>query len=156
MARQARTVRPGAWHHLWNRSPQPGGLVRDYADAREFALAITRLTVEAEAMAVWRLRPDGYDLLLRPPSALWLGTVMRDLLTVWGAGLRARHGLTGRLWPDRYRCTPIEDAEAVTTMVARWRGEAMAAGLVRWPWVRLPESGDEAVGVRGEDGTVAG
>lgn len=139
MARSARTVVPGRVHHVWNTSPLAEGVVRDHVDAREFALAIKEVGEGAGVDVLgWRLRRAGFHLLLRPDDGAGLGMWMRALMTVTGARHRSRHAITGRLWPDRYRCVALLDGPALASLVLALRHAARAEGRDAWPWVRLP------------------
>ncbi len=117
MSRLPRLCVPGLPHHVMWRGNNRQSV---FADAADKTLFLELLAEHARACSAqvhaYVLMDNHVHLLLTPPSAQALSTLMQAVGRAYVRRFNLRHGRTGTLWEGRYRSTVIDPAVTLACM----------------------------------------
>ncbi|MBN9410207.1 MAG: transposase [Burkholderiales bacterium] len=134
MARLPRLLLPGLPHHVIMRGNNRQAIVAD-DDDRRFMLELLQDGAAREAVAVhaWLIMDNHLHLLLTPPDAKSLPSLMQGVGRRYVRHFNARQQRSGTLWEGRYRGTVIEPARYLLSCMAYMDLHPVGAGLVADP-----------------------
>jgi len=142
MARLARLAVAGCVHHVLQRGIEHRPVFRDAADFQRMRADLGELCRAAGlALHAYVLMPDHFHLLLTPPDAAALSTMMQALGRRYVRAFNQRHGRAGTLWEGRFRSTVIDPEAHLLDALRYVELNPLRAGLVSdaatYPWSSL-------------------
>jgi REP element-mobilizing transposase RayT len=140
MPRSPRSVEPGGFYHVTARGNDQREIFVDSDDIdRRRHLALLERTVRKHGWIVFAycLMTNHIHLLVQVPEGN-LSVGMQEFLGEYARFSNARHGRTGHLFRNRFRCAAVED-EAHLRLAARYIDLNPVRARMRfrpeqWPW----------------------
>jgi len=158
MARIARVVVPGRWHHITQRGNRRQTVFFEDADRTLYLQLLIRHTRR------WSVRIVGYCLMSNhihliavPPAETALGKSLGRAHVDYARWLNLRRGETGHVWQNRFFSCPMDERHqwealryvernpvraGLVSEAAEWQWSSAAAhsdGIVRWNILDMAE-----------------
>ena len=138
MARMARVVAPGCWHHVTQRGNRQQTVFFGDADRIIYLQLLAHHCRKASVrIAGYCLMGNHVHLIVIPPTQTGLATALGQTHGDYARWLNIRRGEVGHLWQNRFYSCPLDERH-------RWEAlryvelNPVRAGLVRaaweWPW----------------------
>jgi putative transposase len=138
MARLARVVIPGVWHHVTQRGNRRQMVFHSDADrAMYLALLQPHCTRAAVCVTGYCLMGNHVHLLVVPEKETSLAQAFGRTHNDYARWLNLRRGETGHLWQNRYYSCPLDEPHqwaALRYVELNPVRAALAADPASWPW----------------------
>ena len=138
MARIARIVLPGVWHHVTQRGNRRQTVFFDDADRRLYLQLLGRHCSEHRvAITGYCLMSNHVHVLAVPGREDSLAKAFGRAHNDYARWLNVRHGDTGHFWQSRYFSCPLDEDhqwEALRYVELNPVRGGMVATAEQWPW----------------------
>ncbi len=158
MARIARVVVPGCWHHITQRGNRRQTVFFDDEDRAVYLKLLAKYTQrDAVRIAGYCLMGNHVHLIAIPPAENSLARSLGRAHVDYARWLNVRRGETGHLWQNRFFSCPMDDKHqwealryvesnpvraGLVSESAKWRWSSAAAhtgGADRWGFLDIAE-----------------
>jgi putative transposase len=138
MARLARVVMPGVWHHVTQRGNRRQMVFSSDEDrAMYLALLQSHCTRAAVRITGYCLMGNHVHLIVAPEKETSLAQALGRTHNDYARWLNLRRGETGHLWQNRYYSCPLDEPHqwaALRYVELNPVRAALAADPASWPW----------------------
>jgi len=138
MARLARVVMPGIWHHVTQRGNRRQMVFHSDADRAMYLVLLSRECARAAVRITgYCLMGNHLHLILAPERETSLARALGRTHTDYARWLNLQRGETGHLWQNRYYSCPLDEAhqwEALRYVELNPVRAGLAAKAETWRW----------------------
>ena len=138
MARLARVVLPGVWHHVTQRGNRRQTIFFNDGDRRLYLELLRRHCFKhAVVLTGYCLMSNHVHLLLVPPKETSLAVALGAAHTDYARWINLRLGETGHFWQSRYFSCPLDGAhqwEALRYVELNPVRAGLVKSAIEWPW----------------------
>ena len=138
MARLARVVLPGVWHHVTQRGNRRQTVFHGDGDRALYLELLGRQCLGAAVRITgYCLMGNHVHLILAPETGTGLARVLGRTHTDYARWLNVRRGETGHVWQNRYYSCPLDEAHqwaALRYVELNPVRAGLAADAAQWPW----------------------
>lgn len=127
--RLPRVLYPGALYHVHSRGNNHAPIFLDDADREAFLQLLREVKAEfGLRLYAYVLMADHFDLLLETPNGD-LGKAMQRLNQSYTRAFNRRHGRTGHLFENRYKCRLVQRERYLMQMIRYLHLSPVTAGV---------------------------
>lgn len=138
MARLARVVMAGAWHHVTQRGNHRQMVFHKDADRAMYRELLSRHCARAAVRITgYCLMGNHVHLILLPETPTGLARALGRTHTDYARWMNLKRGETGHLWQNRFYSCSLDEAhqwEALRYVELNPVRAGMAAQAASWPW----------------------